>query len=111
MEGILSLGKIWTVPFHSASPREMEHSKFYLAIIFLPFHSEPLNICILVVSAVPTEETHASYATSRVFKGAFELGIPLASPLQSTGIFCRGTKVKTGRPLETEAMASSVALL
>ena len=31
MGGILSLGKIWTVPFHSASPREMEQqSKFYL---------------------------------------------------------------------------------
>ena len=51
MEGILSLGKIWTVPFHSASPREMEQSKFYLAIIFLPFHSEPLNICILSTAA------------------------------------------------------------
>ena len=50
MEGILSLSKIWTAPFHSASPREMEQSKFYLAIIFLPFHSEPLNICILSTS-------------------------------------------------------------
>ena len=48
MEGILSLGKILTVPFDSASPREMEQSKFYLATIFLPFHSEPLNICILL---------------------------------------------------------------
>ena len=45
---MLYLGKIWTVPFHSALPREMEQSKFYLAIIFLPFHSEPLNICILL---------------------------------------------------------------
>ena len=44
--GILSLGKIWTVPLYSASPRGMEQSKFYLAIILLPFHSEPLNICI-----------------------------------------------------------------
>ena len=31
MEGILSLGKIWTVPFHSALPRGIEQSKFYLA--------------------------------------------------------------------------------
>ena len=29
------------------SPREMEQSKFNIAIIFLPFHSEPLNICIM----------------------------------------------------------------
>ena len=61
MGGILSQCNIWTVPFHSASlremeqsrfylaipPREMEQSRFYLAIIFPPFHSEPLNICIL----------------------------------------------------------------
>ena len=31
-------GSEWTVQFHSASPREMEQSKFYRAIIFLPFH-------------------------------------------------------------------------
>ena len=47
MGGILSLGKIWTVPFHSALPCEMEQSKFYRAIIFLPFHSKPLTIYIL----------------------------------------------------------------
>ena len=29
-------GQIWTVPFHEAKPREMEQSKFVLAIIFLP---------------------------------------------------------------------------
>ena len=47
MGGILSFGKIWTVPVHEAKPREMEQFKFYLAVIFLPFHSESLNICIL----------------------------------------------------------------
>ena len=48
MGGILSLGKIWTVPFHSALPREVEQSKFYRAIIFLPFNElKPLNICFI----------------------------------------------------------------
>ena len=31
-----------------AKPSEMEQSKFYLAIIFLPFHEfKPLNICFI----------------------------------------------------------------
>ena len=48
MGGILSQGKIWTVPFHEAKPSEMEQSKFYRAIIFLPFHElKPLNICFI----------------------------------------------------------------
>ena len=46
--GILSQGKIWTLPFHEAKPSEMEQSKFYRAIIFLPFHElKPLNICFI----------------------------------------------------------------
>ena len=55
MEGILSLGKTWTVPFHSPSPPEMEQSKFYLEILFLPFHSEPLNVYIQLVYNKPVK--------------------------------------------------------
>ena len=48
MGGILSQGKFWTVPFHEAKSSEMEQSKFYPAIIFLPFHElKPLNICFI----------------------------------------------------------------
>ena len=47
MGGILSQGKIWTVPFHETKTSEMEQSKFYRAIIFLQFHElKPINICL-----------------------------------------------------------------
>ena len=48
--GLLHFARCW--------PREMEQSKFYLAIIFLPFHSEPLNICILSWANFIELDTH-----------------------------------------------------
>ena len=67
MEGILLLGKICTLPFHSASPCEMEQSKFYLAIIFLPFHSEPLNICILILFTMQSCNSYYMVSSQTVF--------------------------------------------
>ena len=48
-------GSVWngTVSFHDAKPSEMEQSKFYQAIIFLPFHElKPLNILFYITDII-----------------------------------------------------------
>ena len=56
MGGIFWFGKIWTFPFHLAQLREMEMPRFCLAILFLPFHSEPLNVCIFLYLFILPQE-------------------------------------------------------